>query len=188
MTLRKFVGLFQFGVLDLVTGAFIAHLLHSVFYGGRAPLWMYAFGAAVAVLPDFDILLALSRKKELDLKHRDTLFHQPLLAAATPGIILAFISPFWALLWLLPLIWHYLHDTVGESMGVQWLYPLSNLKFAVYDVDKKGRRVLFAAHAVDYPGMTLDEALEKKFYRLTLTSIIEAILPLILLMIIALTW
>lgn len=188
MTVRKFIGLFQIGFLDLVAGAFIAHLLHLTFYGIHAPLGIYVLGAVMGVLPDFDLLLTIFRKRELDLQHRNTVFHQPLLSAAIPGVILAFISPFWALLWALPLLWHYLHDTIGESMGVQWLYPFSRLKFATYDFDKSGHRRLLITHPESYPGMTLDKAMIKKFYHLTPTSVVESVLPIILLIIIALTY
>lgn len=188
MSLRKFIGLFQFGFLDLVTGAFIAHLLHLAFYDIHPPLGMYILGAILGVLPDFDLLLTVFRRRELDLKHRNTIFHQPLLLAAIPGIIFTFISPFWALLWALPLLWHYLHDTIGESMGVQWLYPFSQSKFAFFDYDETGKRYFFIAHPLDYPGMTLDEAMAQKFYPLTPTSVVETILPSILLGIIIFTW
>lgn len=178
--IRKLIGLFQFGFLDLTVGLFVAHILN-------APLWAYPLGAIIAVLPDFDILLALSRNKQLDLAHRNTVFHQPLLFAFIPAIILFFFSPFLALFWLLPLLWHYLHDTVGESMGVQWLYPFSQKKFAFFDYDKTGKRHFFIAHPPTYPGLTLDQAMAKKFFRITPTSVFEAIMPIILLAIILFT-
>lgn len=52
---------------------------------------------------------------------------------------------------------------------------------------KTGRRRFLVTHPVDYPGMTLDEAMAKKFFRITPTSVFEAIAPIILLTIIALT-
>lgn len=188
MTLRKFIGLFQFGFLDLAMGAFIAHVLSLALYGSHASLGIYIAGSLMAVLPDFDLLLTIFQKKELDLKHRGTIFHQPLFLALVPGVILTFISPFWALLWIFPLLWHYLHDTFGESMGVPWLYPFSSYKFAFFDFDKKRQWHFFIAHPPSYPGLTLDEAMVKKFYRLTPTSIIEIVLPFLLLTIIAFTW
>lgn len=188
MTLRKFIGLFQIGFLDLVAGAFIAHILHKSFYTEPAPIVVYLVGAIIAALPDLDILVALSQKKILNLTHRNTIFHKPLLFMAIPALILAFIHPFWALLWALPLFFHYLHDTVGESSGIQWFSPFRLNKFALWDFNKAGQRKLLVVHPSNYRGFTLDEALEKKFYRLTPTSIIEAILPVILLIVIIVTW
>lgn len=169
-------------------GAFIAHMLYLTFYSQHAPLGIYLTGAIIGALPDLDLLKPLQSKATLDLTHRNTIFHQPILLLSIPAILLILISPFWALLWALPLLWHYLHDTFGESMGVQWLFPFSRKKYSFYDVDETGKRQFFVARPEGFPGMTLDEALQKKFYRLTPTSIIEAILPLIFLLVIALTW
>ncbi len=188
MTLRKFIGLFQVGFLDLVAGAFIAHILHLSFYSSPPPLFIYLLGAIVAALPDIDILITLSQKKTLNLTHRNTIFHQPMVFMAVPAFILIFIHTFWALFWALPLLFHYLHDTIGESSGIQWFSPFKPSKFALWDFNQAGQRKLLVTHPPHYRGFTLDKALEKKFYRLTPTSIIEATLPLILLGIIIFTW
>lgn len=188
MSFRKLIGLFQLGFLDLTTGAFIVHILHIVWFGHHAPLATYGVGAALAVLPDLDILLALLKKGPLDLSHRHTLFHQPLFLLVIPTLLLAFLAPFWGWLWALPLFWHYLHDTIGTSGGIQWLYPVSRKKFALWDFDKTGRRELLVSHSEHYTGMTLDKSLKKVFYHPTPTSIIEAVFPIILLIILALSW
>lgn len=187
MSLRKFIGLFQIAALDLVTGLFIAHVLY-LFSGNPTPLWAYVLGAIMAVIPDLDILPFVFRQQPPDLTHRNTVIHQPLLFIVLPTLILFFFSSSVALLWALPLIFHYLHDTFGTSMGLQWLYPFSRLKFAFFDLDNRRQRRFFVAHPENFSGMTLDEALEKKFYRPTLTSVLEPILCVILLAVIALTW
>lgn len=188
MMIRKFIGLFQIGFLDLVAGVFIAHVLHKVSGEGPTPLLIYLLGALITALPDLDILVTLSQKKILNLTHRNTIFHKPLLFMAIPTLLLSFVSSFWALLWALTLFFHYLHDTVGESSGIQWLSPFRPNKFALWDFNKAGQRKLLVIHPPHYRGFTLDQALAKKFYRLTPTSVVEAVLPLILLSIIGLTW
>lgn len=184
MSLRKFIGLFQVGFLDLATGAFIADALSKTFHAQSASLLLLALGAALAVLPDIDLFDSLGRRKPLDLTHRNTVFHSPLILLVLPAIVLSFFSSFWTLVWALPILFHYLHDTIDNFGGIAWFSPFSKTKFAVSLFGKK----LLIRRAPRDPGLTLDQALEKKYYRLTLTSLFEAIVPTILLVIIALTY
>lgn len=188
MTLQKFIGLFQIGFLDLAGGALIAHVLYQFFYSQPTPILILAAGSVLAVLPDIDLLQSFKDRKIPDLTHRNTLFHSPLLLLVIPAILLSFVSMFWAFLWALAILFHYLHDTLDNSGGIAWLFPLSSTKFSIASRNKRGRRHLLARRSSLDPGLTLDQALEKKYYHLTPTSIIEAILPLILLGIIVLTW
>lgn len=188
MTLRKFVGLFQIGFLDLAAGAFIAHVLHQFFYSQPAPILILVAGSVLAVLPDIDLFQSLKDRKTPDLTHRNTLFHSPLLLLVIPTIILSFVSVFWAFLWALAILFHYLHDTLDNSGGIAWLSPFSSTKFSIAFRSRRGRRQLLVRRSSRDPGLTLDEAMAKKFYRPTPTSLFEAILPIILLITIILTW
>lgn len=178
------MGLFQIGFLDLATGAFVAHVLSKVFYGESSSLLFLALGAAISVLPDIDLVSSVMKREAPDLTHRNTIFHSPLVLLLFPTLLFSLYSPFSAFFWALPILLHYLHDTLDDSGGIAWLSPFSQTKFGISLFGKK----FLTRRSPHDPGLTLDQTLTKKYYRLTPTTIIEAVLPIILLTIIFLTW
>ena len=131
--LRMLLGNALAGFLDLSMGAALAAITLSAF-GMRPELWHLAVGAALAVLPDFDILLPILRMREVTGNHHATLMHRPLLvmpAAALAAFLLG--GPAWGLAALLCVSWHFAHDTPPLGMdGIAWLWPFDERYWSPY--------------------------------------------------------
>jgi hypothetical protein len=124
---RMLLGNALAGFLDAGMGAFIAAATLSALGTGPA-LWHLPLGAALALLPDFDILPAILRMREVNSNHHATLLHRPLLAipaAALAAFLLG--GPAWSAAAFLCVLWHFAHDTPPLSQGgIAWLWPLDS--------------------------------------------------------------
>lgn len=121
---RMLIGNALAGFLDAGMGAFIAAA--TLWALGTEPaLWHLPAGAALALLPDFDILPAILRMREVTGNHRATLLHRPLLvipAAALAAFALGGLA--WGAAAFLCVLWHFAHDTPPLSQGgIAWLWP-----------------------------------------------------------------
>lgn len=109
------------GFLDFCMGAYIAQ---TVLHINNIPWswWPILVGGFFALLPDVDIAFQILRGR-VEGNHRASLMHMPLLVVpAAVAVAWMFGGSMWALIALLCLLWHYLHDTVE---GVKWCWPLS---------------------------------------------------------------
>lgn len=188
MHIRKLVGLFQAGLFDLACGPFIAHVVHKTLHHEHPTLWIYPLASLISVLPDADILLKVSRRQEIDTTHRDTVLHQPLPMILIPGTLLTLVSWFWALIWTICLLAHYLHDTLEQEGGIPWLAPFRYHKYNLLNKDRAGRYHLLTTWPPEDKGVGLDDWLNRVYYRLTLKSVGEPALALVMFLIIAFTW
>lgn len=117
---------------DFASGILVAHILIKITgcqLPSVPPLAIYAISAALAVLPDLDILIQtmVRKKPEKISDHRD-IFHKPL--AIIPIFVSIYIfSPFWAYLIGSCLLAHFIHDSTGSGYGVKWFYPFSENTF-----------------------------------------------------------
>lgn len=122
--LRMLLGNALAGFLDLSMGAALAAVTLSAF-GMQPEPWHLAVGAALAVLPDFDILLPVLRMREVTGNHRTTLMHRPLLLVPLAALAaFALGGPAWGATAFACALWHFAHDTPPLSAGgIAWLWP-----------------------------------------------------------------
>src|SRR5258708_5995710 len=116
------------GFKDFGVGALIASIIAHV-YGIEASVWLLmaflVFGSVMAVLPDFDIIIPILRKKVTG-NHRLTLMHRPLLllpVATTIGFALG--GQIIAVTVFTCVLWHFTHDSYGGG-SIGWLWPFSD--------------------------------------------------------------
>jgi hypothetical protein len=109
--------------LDIAIGIFLAIAASSWFH---IPLtgFFACVAIAAALLPDIDIVTALSGR----WRHRG-ITHYPL--AYVPLCAAAFLlAPLpYALIFTLGVYLHLVHDTVGTGWGIAWLWPFSSRRF-----------------------------------------------------------
>jgi hypothetical protein len=113
------------GFLDFTIGALIVVIIESMFGASIVP-WHLIAGSALAVLPDFDLIVPIL----LDTvrgDHHQTLFHRPMVMLPTSIMIGWFIGGgVWASIAGLCVFWHFLHDTRGlGGGGIAWFWPFS---------------------------------------------------------------
>lgn len=115
-------------VLDFGVGAFLAVLILSM-YGESIPAWAFLAGGLLALLPDMDIVPSILSGESTPFDHHQTYFHRPVLMLIMVGTIGYWLAgAVWALIAILCLVWHFLHDTgwLSTSSGIAWLWPASN--------------------------------------------------------------
>ena len=120
---RGMAAIFDFTVGILVV-AVVAHFL-SV-----EPLWWwYVLGSFLAVLPDMDLMPMILTGRNVAFNHHETIMHRPVviipIATATAALL---GGTFFALVALICVTWHYLHDMreFGGG-GIAWAWPYSRL-------------------------------------------------------------
>ncbi|MDO8521479.1 MAG: metal-dependent hydrolase [bacterium] len=120
------------GILDLVAGALMVHLL-SEYFAYPLSWWQYAIGAFLGASPDVDLFYGFFKKKASG--HHEYLTHRPILGvpfAAVVGWLLG--GEFWAIAAGVGVFWHYLHDTegfLGLEGGIAWFWPFSQKHWCV---------------------------------------------------------
>lgn len=120
--------------MDFGVGCLIAELSFLSF-NVTIP-WQYIFiGGLLALIPDLDLVPSVLSGKSASFDHRQTLFHRPFVVLPlTVCVALLLGGVVWALVTLLCVLWHYLHDTnfVDTSYGIAWLWPFSNKYWSVW--------------------------------------------------------
>jgi hypothetical protein len=108
-------------------GAALAAVTLSAF-GMRPELWHLLIGSALGVLPDFDIIPAVLRMREITGNHRTTIMHRPLFLVPAAALAAYLVGgQAWGLAAFLCVTWHFVHDTPPLSMGgIAWLWPLDS--------------------------------------------------------------
>jgi len=106
--------------LDIGLGIVSAMLISEIF-SIKISTGLILYGILFALLPDIDFLILSSKNA---YQRRDSLTHYPLLYFPLGGIILWLgLGKIIALLFILASFLHFLHDGIGTSWGLKWLYP-----------------------------------------------------------------
>ena len=125
------VGMAAF--LDFAIGVLIVSLVARVF-SMNVQLWQVALGGILALLPDFDMIYPLVRKKYAGAEdHHASLMHRPLLVLpVATGAAWWFGGTLWASITFLCVFWHFLHDTkqFGDA-GLAWFWPFSKKEWSL---------------------------------------------------------
>lgn len=126
-------------LIDIIAGILISLGVAHFFEVPISPGWLF-LGALFALLPDFDFFLEYLKRgtvggKKLDA-HR-VVTHVPLLFLIPAVLFLVFVSTPVALLFVLCIIWHFLHDSHAMGYGYRLFYPFST-KFYKFFSDKEG--------------------------------------------------
>ena len=116
-------------VMDLGVGALLAVVI-SLYSGAAVTPLTLAFGALLAVLPDFDVVPRILTLRWVRTDHHDTLLHKPAFLMMVAGAIAYFFGDqLWLVIALVCLTYHYLHDTAwrqqDNTSGISWLWPFS---------------------------------------------------------------
>ena len=115
-------------------------------------IWL---GIMFVLLPDIDILIyyglkVIGRRKltRRFIDHRDML-HYPLLYLTLGTLVVAAMNPHLVLLFVVCILVHFLHDSIGIGWGIPWLWPLNHIYYKFlyqYDLQKanKPRQLVWA--------------------------------------------
>lgn len=107
--------------LDIGLGIVSAILISKIF-SLKLSTGLILYGILFALFPDIDFLIGLLSKKTY--QRRDSLTHYPLLYLPLGWIILWLsLEKIMASLFILATFLHFLHDGIGTSWGLKWLYP-----------------------------------------------------------------
>ncbi len=139
--------------LDIGLGIVLS-LLTAHWFEIQATAGLIVFGIASILLPDIDIIPALSR---IHHDHR-SFFHWPLIYIPLAVLVYLFLGPLYAMLFSLCIIAHFIHDSIGIGWGVAWLAPFSQRKILFPEKDRRAAYGFFmtwlpeeeAAMAVEY--------------------------------------
>ncbi|MCI0558050.1 MAG: metal-dependent hydrolase [Nitrososphaera sp.] len=111
---------------DFGTGALIAGIV-SILFGSEASIWFLMYGGIAALLPDFDLIIPILRRKIVG-NHHLTIMHRPLFVVPLATVVsLVLGGHFFGVTTFLCVLWHYVHDSpeCGGS-GIAWLWPFSD--------------------------------------------------------------
>lgn len=126
---------------DIANGIFATFIVGEI---TETPLtWHFMVGVVLAMLPDIDAVPRLFRTgyivatKDNPRDHRDYV-HYPIVFFLV-GLIMAVVSMFWGLLFLLTTMLHFINDTWGTGWGIKWLWPFTDkkYKFSWFDANRQ---------------------------------------------------
>lgn len=124
-----------------VGAGILLSILISWYFKLKLTFFIVMSGITFSLLPDIDFIIEFLRHKSVGGKvireHRE-ITHYPL--AYIPVIILALVlfGKIWALLFVLSIFFHFLHDSIGIGWGIKWLYPFSKKSYKFFS-EKDGR-------------------------------------------------
>lgn len=112
--------------LDIGAGILLS-LFVADYFGTEPTLFFVLLGIIFALLPDIDMISYLLRKR----KHHDhrSFTHYPLLYVPASIFVFIFFGSMYGILFVLCILTHLIHDTVGLGWGISWLAPFSYRKF-----------------------------------------------------------
>jgi len=118
--------------LDVGVGILLS-IIVAHFSGVELSVPFVLFGVGSALLPDIDILPFLWRTA---YDHRSVL-HAPSIYVPLALVVYMLLGPVFAILFILAVLAHLVHDTFGLGWGIRWAWPLSNRRFLLFP--EKGR-------------------------------------------------
>jgi LexA-binding, inner membrane-associated putative hydrolase len=114
--------------VGILLSLFVAHT-----FGFHATLFFLLIGIFFILLPDIDIIPIF---QHTDYDHR-SITHYPALYILLALLVYFSAGPVYAMLFVVCIVAHFLHDTIGIGWGIAWAWPFSNRKFLF---PEKGRR------------------------------------------------
>ncbi|KKR10470.1 MAG: hypothetical protein UT37_C0001G0025 [Parcubacteria group bacterium GW2011_GWA2_39_18] len=121
--------------IDLI-GGISATLLISFLFKLNFSALFYLFGISAALFPDVDFLIRfLVEGKVLDaggVFHRDYLHYPFWIIIIFGGFFYFYLGLEHSLLFMLGVLYHFIHDSIGGGYGVFWLWPFSKLRYQFY--------------------------------------------------------
>ncbi|MFY9484595.1 MAG: metal-dependent hydrolase [Patescibacteria group bacterium] len=121
--LKIAVGLLFAVLPDIGSGLLAVHLVGKAI---ARPLDFsyYLGGVCFAFLPDIDLVWQWLRERRINDLHK-TLLHYPLVMLPLVNLVAGHWSGFWSLAGPLAILFHYIHDSLGDSWGLAWFWPVS---------------------------------------------------------------
>lgn len=125
----------------------IFSILVSEFYGLELTAAFIIGGIAFSLLPDIDAIVELWKYKNLggfEIRIHREWVHYPLLYMPAVPVIYYFFGADWATLFLLGVLLHFIHDSIGLGWGIKWFGPFSRNNYKLFS-EKDGtlsRRLL----------------------------------------------
>jgi hypothetical protein len=121
-------------LLDIKLGLTWALIVAVLFGKTITPEWLIA-GVVFALLPDIDFWLEYIKRgtvggKVIDL-HR-TLLHAPITYIPIALFVGTYFGPAWMSLLALGVLGHFIHDSMGMSYGIRWLWPFSTRWYKLF--------------------------------------------------------
>lgn len=132
-------------ILDMAGGLLLAVAV-GILTNVKFKLFFILFGVGSAVCVDFDAVVyffvwffrrifgRLRKRERIDevVSYHRELFHYPVIVSGAGGIIVFVVLGFpWFLLWTSANLLHFIHDTISDCWGVQWLFPFSSKYFTL---------------------------------------------------------
>ena len=120
--------------LDLGIGILISVLISKIV---TVPLTskLIAAGALFSLAPDLDVFVELVKRGRIGGRvqgHHRELTHFPLTYLPFVFIVYYFAGAFYACLFGLAVLAHFLHDSVGMGWGIKWLWPFSSRSYKFF--------------------------------------------------------
>lgn len=126
--------------LDIGIGVLLSIWI-SRFFQTDLTLVLVLAGVFFALLPDADFFVEFVKHGNVGGKvireHRE-ITHFPLLYAPLFVLILVIFGAKWTALFVLSLLAHFLHDSVGIGWGIKWFWPFSKKSYKLFS-EKNGR-------------------------------------------------
>lgn len=122
-------------ILDIGLGI-LAAISTSFLFNSDLTAQFVIFGIIFALLPDIDVLWgALMQKRRWWQRgmwsHRE-FTHYPLIHMSVSVILYFLVGGVWALLYLLCIFSHLIHDSVADGWGVKWLWPFNKKAYRFF--------------------------------------------------------
>jgi hypothetical protein len=122
-------------LIDVIGGVLVAILVSFLFkLNFSAPF--YLFGVCAALFPDIDFLIRfLVEGKVLDaggVSHREYLHYPFWIIFIFGGFFYFYLGLEYCLLFVLGVLYHFIHDSIDNSYGVFWLWPFSKKCYKFY--------------------------------------------------------
>ncbi|MDP3727146.1 MAG: metal-dependent hydrolase [bacterium] len=175
------IGCALVAFVDIALGLVIGHGFGRWWYH-EPHLWVYLAGPLLALLPDADIPLQLliERLGQRQLVAHRQIIHYPLALVPLFFVVYPW-HPFLAWLTVLCVGAHFVHDSIGNAWGIQWLQPFSSLHIILLTPDRTGARrfiQLIPHRDVMARGRQSTEAFVRKRYCGLTPEVARAILSL----------
>jgi hypothetical protein len=119
-------------LLDIGTGILAAMFLSHVF--GIPLSWTFIlWGIIFNLLPDIDFFIHfLKGGNWKNGYHHRNYFHLPIIYILLGAIAISFIYKWsWSALFALTAFLHFIHDSFGPTLGVQWFWPFKKDHYAL---------------------------------------------------------
>lgn len=112
--------------MDFGIGILIAAHLWTHWWRETPSFWTLFLGGALALLPDFDIVVPIFMG-HVGMDHHQLPTHFPaVMLVIPPALLLALWGWRYATLGFVCILWHFIHDSPPLGGGIAWLWPYSS--------------------------------------------------------------